>query len=238
MYEFKFNSEQCWYKTVCEHYGNEQECNSRCIRYSEIDYLMYLSNIPKARQQPFKLVPEVADKEAFMFLKTEIKDRVTDFVNNGENLYIYSDNFGNGKTSWAIKIMQEYFNRIWFGNRYRCRGLFIFVPAFLTNIKRNISNPSDEFNDFVDRITTADLVIWDDIGANRLTDFDHTQLLTYIDQRKLSLKSNIYTGNLNYDKLMEYVGARLTSRIWNDSTTVRLVGCDRRGTTNGSTPNT
>ena len=81
------------------------------------------------------------------------------------------------------------------------------------------------------------MVIWDDIGANKLSDYDHTQLLTYIDQRKLNLKSNIYTGNLNYDQLMNTVGARLTSRVWNDSTVVELVGVDRRGTVYGSTPN-
>ena len=51
------------------------------------------------------------------------------------------------------------------------------------------------------------------------------------------MKSNIYTGNLKYEQLMEYVGARLTSRIWNDSIIVELVGLDRRGTDNGSTPN-
>lgn len=228
MYELNFDSDSCWYKSVCEHYGNEETCNKRCIRYSEMDYLMYLSNIPKARQQPFKLRPEDSDVEAFQFLN-DIKNNIVDFVNNGDNLYIYSDNFGNGKTSWTIKIMQEYFNKIWYGNRYRCRGLFIFVPGFLTNIKRNISNPTEEFNDLLNRINSADLVIWDDIGANKLTDFDHTQLLTYIDQRKLDLKSNIYTGNLEYDELNTAVGKRLTSRIWNDSIRVKLVGTDRRG---------
>lgn len=236
MYELNFDKEQCWYKTVCEHFDNTEICNKRCVRYSEIDYLMYLSNIPKARQQPFKLIPENADMEAFKYLN-EIKKDITNFVKNGENLYIYSNNFGNGKTSWAIKIMQEYFNRVWYGNRYRCRGLFIFVPSFLTNLKRNISNPTEEFDSFLNRIIEADLVIWDDIGANKLSDYDHTQLLTYIDQRKLNLKSNIYTGNLDYDKLMEYLGARLTSRIWNDSNIVKLIGLDRRGFDNGSTPN-
>lgn len=236
MYELNFNSEQCWYKSVCEHFGNNEVCNKRCIKYSEIDYLMYLSNIPKARQQPFKLIPENEDIGAFTFLN-DIKKDIVNFVNKGENLYIYSNNFGNGKTSWAIKIMQEYFHRVWYGNRYRCRGLFIFVPSFLVNLKRNMTNPIEDFNSFLDRILEADLVIWDDIGANKLSDYDHTQLLTYIDQRKLNLKSNIYTGNLNYDKLMNTVGARLTSRVWNDSTVVELVGVDRRGTVYGSTPN-
>ena len=37
---------------------NTKECTKRCIRYSEMDYLMYLSNIPKPRQQPFSLQPQ------------------------------------------------------------------------------------------------------------------------------------------------------------------------------------
>ena len=133
--------------------------------------------------------------------------------------------------------MQQYFNNVWYGNRFRCRGLFIFVPAFLNDVKKNINNPSFEFNDFVKRINVADLVIWDDIGANKLSDFDYTQLLSYIDQRKLNFKSNIYTGNLNREQLLDYVGTRLTSRIWNDSIKVELVGIDRRddfGTTSNS----
>ena len=133
--------------------------------------------------------------------------------------------------------MQQYFNNVWYGNRFRCRGLFIFVPAFLNDVKKNINNPSFEFNDFVKRINIADLVIWDDIGANKLSDFDYTQLLSYIDQRKLNFKSNIYTGNLNREQLLDYVGTRLTSRIWNDSIKVELVGIDRRddfGTTSNS----
>ena len=124
--------------------------------------------------------------------------------------------------------MQQYFNNVWYGNRFRCRGLFIFVPAFLNDVKKNINNPSFEFNDFVKRINVADLVIWDDIGANKLSNFDYTQLLSYIDQRKLNFKSNIYTGNLNREQLLDYVGTRLTSRIWNDSIKVELVGIDRR----------
>ena len=42
----------------------------------------------------------------------------------------------------------------------------------------------------------ADLVIWDDIAATKLGDFDQANLLTYIDQRKLQGLSKIFTGNL------------------------------------------
>ena len=57
------------------------------------------------------------------------------FVKNGENLYIFSKNFENGKAIWAIKLMQNYFNQIWAGNGFTQRGLFIHVPSFLTKFK-------------------------------------------------------------------------------------------------------
>ena len=79
------------------------------------------------------------------------------------------------------------------------------------------------------QLTEVDLVVWDDIAAGKLTDFDHSNLLTYIDQRKLNGKSNIYTGNLDETELIEGLGNRLKSRVWNDSTVVELYGIDRRG---------
>ena len=150
-------------------------------------------------------------------------------VRNSNHLYLTNNCIVTHNTSWSIKMLQEYFNRVWLGNRYRCRGLFIFVPSFLNDIKKNINNPSAEFNDFVNRIKIADLVVWDDIGANKLSEFDHTQLLSYVDQRNLDLKSNIYTGNLDYEQLLEAIGNRLASRIWNNSIQVEILGTDRRG---------
>ena len=94
-YEFNWDCDKCWYKSVCSKFGTD-ECNNQCIRYSEMDYLMYLSNIPKARQAPYSITPEKQDLDNFLYLK-DIKDNIKDFVNCGDNLYIYSENSGNGK---------------------------------------------------------------------------------------------------------------------------------------------
>ncbi len=166
--------------------------------------------------------------DAFLTLR-DVKDDINNFVKNGESIYIYSDNFGNGKTTWAIKLMQKFFDNIWVGNGFRCRGIFIHVPTFLTKIKEGISHRDEDFETLKRRLMSVDLVIWDDIAATKLGDFDHANLLTYIDQRKLNQLSNIYTGNLPQDQLQDALGNRLSSRVWNDSTVVRFVGVDRRG---------
>lgn len=199
-----------------------------CTKYSSlsiyeniVDKLLYNNSTPRR----YITSIEYSHREECLCIK----------IRNGSHLYLTNNCIVTHNTSWSIKMLQEYFNQVWLGNRYRCRGLFIFVPSFLNDIKKNINNPSAEFSEFVNRIKIADLVVWDDIGANKLSEFDHTQLLSYVDQRNLDLKSNIYTGNLDYDQLLEAVGTRLASRIWNNSIQVEILGTDRRGIDGNST---
>ncbi len=226
-YEYIFDKNKCWYTSACGKYGSP-ECNASCIRYMEMDFLMQNSGIPRNKQYSILLTPSKEDVQAFITLK-EIKDDIIAFVENGESVYIYSHNFGNGKTTWAIKLMQKYFDDVWAGNGFKCRGIFIHVPTFLTKIKEGISRKDEDFETLKSRLMTVDLVIWDDIAATKLGDFDHANLLTYIDQRKLNQLSNIYTGNLHQNELQAALGNRLASRVWNDSTPVKFVGADRRG---------
>lgn len=226
MYSYNFNKEKCWYKEKCNNYSTNK-CNYNCIRYMEMHYLINTSNIPNGNQFKNKLIPNKIDLDSFKKLDG-IKKDIVDFVNTGKSLYIYSQNFGNGKTTWSIKLMQNYFNKIWIGNGFKQRGLFIHVPTFLTKFKEVINKKDEEFEEMKKQLLEVDLVIWDDIATGKLTEFDHTNLLTYIDQRKLNGKSNIYTGNLDSDELIYSIGNRLKSRIWNDSIVIELKGNDRR----------
>lgn len=229
MYEYQFNPNNCWYKKVCQN-----TCESPCIRYMEMDFLLYHSQIPTKRQYPVSLTPESVDYDRFMDL-ADIKDDINNFVNNGESLYITSEFTGNGKTSWAIKLMLKYFDNIWSGNGFKVRGIFVNVPSFLTQLKSNISNHNTEFENMIDSLSDVDLVIWDDIASTGLTAYEHSQLLSYIDQRVLACKANIFTGNIPDEKQLEKaIGTRLASRVLS-GTVIELKGRDRR--LNGSVAN-
>ena len=224
-YEYVFNPDICWYKGCCGKEGDE--CRANCLRYMEMDYLTSTSNIPRKMQYPVSLTPSKQDIQAFVRLKN-IKDNIVEFVQEGHNLYLYSTNFGNGKTTWATKLMLKYFDDIWAGNGFKCRGIFVHVPTFLTKLKENIGRKDSEFESLRDKLLAVDLVIWDDIAATTMGDYDHANLLTYIDQRKLAGLSNIYTGNMGESQLRNALGNRLSSRVWNDSVIIELVGADRR----------
>lgn len=213
--------EDCIYKDVCQ-----QECSESCVRYLEMNYLLKHSNIPKARQCRHRLYPEDCDLAAFRQL-ADIQRNIIDFVNGDNSLYLHSYNCGNGKTTWSVKLMLQYFDKIWSGNGFRCRGLFINIPTFLSKCKDVISYPDEEFESMRRMIPEVDLVVFDDISVSRLSDFDHTTLLNYADQRVFNGKTTIYTGNVRPDELCNTIGQRLASRI-NRGYVIELKGLDRR----------
>lgn len=211
-------NEDCWYKDVCTY----DHCVN-CIRYSEMKYLMENSGLSKKRQKPIALNGN-NDSKAFQIL-ADIKNDIVNFVDNGESLYIYSEYTGNGKTSWAIKLLLKYFDNVWAGNGFRVRGYFQHVPTFFNTLK----DFSKSHEVLKNTLETVDLVVWDDIASTKLSDYDIQQLLIIIDQRVSEGLANIYTGNLtSHEALRSALGDRLASRIWNMSTLIEFKGKDRR----------
>ena len=218
----------CWYSNFCDK-SDGDPCSKfeHCPKYLEMEYLMENSNLPRAKQKSLELkLYDNCDEKAYDRL-SEIKSDIVDFVDNGRNLVIAGSTTGNGKTTWAIKLLHKYFDRVCVGNGFEVRGLFINVPTLLIKLK-----------DFGDPISSklkrsmlnADLVVWDDIGAINLSNYDYEQLLMLIESRVFAEKSNIFTTNKVTDELFEEaVGTKLTSRIWFDSEIIVLNGTDKRG---------
>lgn len=196
----------------------------------ELEYMLQSSGLPKQHWKEKSLaLLDRGDEENYKILKT-LYVNMDRFVEDGRNLFICSKNVGNGKTSWAIKLMQSFFKKVWAGNGMRTRALFVNVPMFLTRLK-DFDNPLDE--DYLYCLMNCDLVIWDDIAfSERLTEFEYNKLLTYIDYRVFNVKANIYTSNVvSREEVSKVLGARLTSRVYNTSKVLELKSKDFRGIT-------
>jgi DNA replication protein DnaC len=181
------------------------------------------------QRKPITLVLDAdkTDREEFMYLAS-IEKQIETFVKEGHNLYLHSYTCGNGKSSWAVKLLQSYFNKIWHKSNFSCQGLFISVPRYLLELKARISGHS-EYADFIDKyVLEADIVVWDDIAAKTGTEFELTHLLNLINSRMDAGKCNIFTSNLGRRELTAAVGERLASRISNLSYEVELHGADKR----------
>lgn len=227
----------CIIKDSCKLYNNDKDIcpyiNSEtkvCMRKYKINYLLdqaLLSDAQKIRKALLLDVNKI-DLQAFTDLNI-IKTDIVSFAKNGDNIYIYSKIPGNGKTSWAIKLIQSYINKIWAESQLTCRVLFINVPKFLLSLKASISNQSDYIDHINKYVNSADIVVWDDIGTKVATEFEHEHLLSLIDSRLLDNKANIFTSNIIPNELSGFIGDRLASRIINTSKTIEFLGADKRG---------
>lgn len=214
---------KCWYKDKCK-----ENCTNNCIRFKLMSSLFRQSQLPESLWQYKSLYCDSTDFAGFRRL-TDISKEIDLFVNDGKNLYIYSHNSGNGKTSWAIRLMFSYFDKIWHKSCFDCKALFVNVPNFLYNCKRSISQEVKGFEELCNLIGTVDLVVWDDIAESNATSYEHQILLQYIDGRINAGKSNIYTSNKDLEELKISIGDRLASRVYNCSEKILFLGEDKRG---------
>lgn len=210
----------CWYINSCE-----DDC-SKCVVYPQMKWQFDNSGLPKSKYMPIKLSPQPNDRRAFERL-ADIRENIEEFVEQGKNLYICGEIPGNGKTSWAIKMLQTYFHYVAEGNMFEVKGMFVSVPDLLLKLK-DFSNPLK--NEYKENLKSCDLLVLDDIAVTGLSQYDYLQLFTLIDSRMLSGKSIIFTSNvIDMRKLEEVIGERLASRVFGNSIVIEIKGGDMRG---------
>ena len=222
--------DSCYVQNSCKKYKTNNCTELFCVRLFKIDELFNQSLLSKEQRKPLRLRLDInrVDESAYTQLKT-YQLHIIDFVNKGSNLYIYSTITGNGKTSWAIKLLQAYIYKIWPASNIHCRALFINIPKFMRELKLHISHTSDYIEHINENVLNADIVIWDDVATKTATEYECEQLISIIDSRINDGKCNIFTSNIDPEHLQQFVGARLASRIIGLSTIVKFEGSDKRG---------
>ena len=216
-------------KCFAEHYckKDRSDCSEVCGGYRVLRALYTLSQIPERYKYNIPLVPEKQDLPAFNELN-EFMKTVVSHVEAGDGLYIWGD-AGNGKTSWACKIMGYYFRKIAFNSGLENEGLYIYLPTFLENLRSYYDTKDPEFEDTLKMVTGCKLLIIDDIGAERMSEWVNERLLSFITERVNNKLSTIYTSNISPDALRERVEGRLASRVLGYSQEIHISGSDRRG---------
>lgn len=199
-------------------------------------YERYLeqSNLPLRYRKSIPLYPEEVDAAAFERLN-QIRQDIQNFVSQGQNVLICSNYVGNGKTTWASKLLLEFLQKV--ENSYYSSppGLFINVTSFLNEKRLAISDNQllEKVQQLEKQILTSKLVIFDDLGVRDLTPYDSNNLYYWIDYRTANNKSCIFTSNLLPEQLIEGLDPRLYDRIVNYSEIVIIRGGSNRGLTFG-----
>ena len=219
-------TENCPYKAKCSGVDCDKDF---CMRKYRLDCLYDNSLLTEKQRQVGKLFTDNDGTDLHEFQQlAKLEQNMDRFVETGANVYIHSYNCGNGKTSWAIRLMIGYFNKVWYKSNFGCQALFVSVPRYLLALKESISG-NNEYADFINKhILDVDLVVWDDIATKMGTEFELNHLLNIINTRMDAGKSNIFTSNLGQKELTNALGERLASRICNKSIDIELHGADKR----------
>lgn len=219
--------DNCFLYSSCSHCDCDKDF---CLRKYKVKSLYDNALLTEHQRlhMPLKIDADGTDLAEFKKL-ADIEKDIIQFIDAGSNLYLHSTICGNGKTSWAIRLLQSYFDKIWVtSDSDKCYALFISVPKYLQALKDGIST-KNEYADFIrQHVEQADLVVWDDIADKDASVYDIDQLFIVINSRLEAGKANIFTSNCSKNDMYQLLGDRLTSRICNSSTEIVLCGADKR----------
>lgn len=104
------------------------------------------------------------------------------------------------------------------------------TPVLVTSIVRLTANMfGDDLNELLERMNTARLLVLDDFGAERNTDFKAEQIFTVIDARYAAKKPMIITTNLtDFKTETDIRRRRMYDRIFEVCTPIKMEGASKR----------
>lgn len=142
--------------------------------------------------------------------------------NEGIGLFITGP-VGSGKTHLVSAII-DYIARL---HKHKVKDL-IFKSSvnLLSEIKFSFEDKTTE--SLVKGFENADLLVIDDLGIEKSTDWTHEIFYKIIDHRYSNLMPTIITSNLAYPELKEKMSERIVSRIYEMCKGLKLTGKDYR----------
>jgi len=157
--------------------------------------------------------------EAFRLDTYQGNPKLVDMLKN----HIYSKdsitmcgNTGCGKTHLAIGMLAEFLKQ-------NTEAMFIPVPELLLRIRSSFGERSTQTEEeLIEQYTAYALLVLDDLGAEKTTDYSITTLHLIIDRRyRYGRKTIVTTNFMDLETVEQTLGARIASRL-SDSKIIKI----------------
>ena len=178
-----------------------KKCDYKEIDDKEKAYLnnIYSYKMPKEiREASFKNIYKDDSNrlEVIKYLKKFYDSYKKDEKEKG--LYL-SGNFGCGKTYLISALFNELAKK-------NIKSTIIYFPELLRSLKASFSNVDDNYEERFDAVKEANLLLLDDIGAEKLTDWARDEVLGVILQYRMEEHlPTFFTSNLSMKELEEHL---------------------------------
>ena len=199
------------------------------IWQKKLNNLFELSGLPKKYFEPQHLVKREVDAECWDWLE-DVRNNIVEEVQRGLNIVITSTIVGNGKTSWAVRLLQRYLAETALDGRMVEKGMFVVSAQLLTEFgDYNYFQTMKEFLERFEKLKTCDLLVIDEIGGGSLTKASYPYLYDLVNYRVDNNLSTIYTTNYTDEEIIDLLGQRLYSRIYDTSVVLEFEASNVRG---------
>jgi len=139
----------------------------------------------------------------------------------GHGLY-FCGPVGVGKTHLAVAVMNEIITK------KRVPALFVTVPELLDNMRGTYNNPGRDIDQWMDSVKNAELLLLDDLGAERTNEWVRERIFVIVNHRYREELPTIFTSNIGPRDLATQLGERTASRIIAMCDWISLEGEDYR----------
>lgn len=157
----------------------------------------------------------------------DVNEQVHRALDSGRGLYIHGS-AGVGKTHLAAAVLRSIFVDL-LVNKRRPFLRMKHVGDLLLEIKacyRSQGTTTDE--EMIDRYSTLDYLVLDDLGVSQASEWVVQTLDTIIDRRYRERKVTVFTSNFTVAEIGNRFDDRIASRISEMCAVVEMVGEDRR----------
>jgi DNA replication protein DnaC len=145
---------------------------------------------------------------------------IVDRIQKGTGLYLYSRLTGTGKSTIACSIALEYIveqlqQDYRAGKRTGQLVKFINIADFLEDLRKGMNDQeaAEVAQGVTETLKRVPLVIMDDIGAEKVSEWTKERLLNIISDRYDSERTIIFTSNHSPQEIEMVLGGRVRSRI-------------------------
>lgn len=195
---------------VCMKFRTEEELNSYLgtYEYFSLVEMAKQSNLPLRAWKDLTISAPKEDINAYKICH-QFKENIKQHVVNGEGLFLFGG-VGSGKTVWTYKIARHYMEAT-----ASTKVDDVGVPVYFANVPRllddlRVAMKDEQLLKMLDnRLMNADLVIFDDLGAENATEWAKDKLYQYIDYRYANCKASLFTSN----KELDSIELRIADRI-------------------------
>jgi len=178
-------------------------CEACCYKVQEREKIKNATTASRELDAASLKSIDTTDKNRYSLIKWVTKFiKEYDYGKNMKGLYLHG-NFGCGKTYIISACLNE----------LRKKG-FKTMTIYLPDLYRSIRNDFDNMNEIIDEISRVDLLLIDDIGAEKVTDWGRDEVLMPILQSRMNNhKTTFFTSNFTIIELENHLSNKGVDKV-------------------------